>query len=79
MRFQNLLVSKMLIHLQGCDPADVVFTSNATSAVATVLRSFPFKEGDEILVPNLTYGNAVFQTDIFSGCEEMHRFRVQSN
>src|SRR4051812_24157237 len=33
----------------GADPADVVFVSNATSAVNAVVRSLRFSPGDELL------------------------------
>jgi isopenicillin-N epimerase len=35
---------------------DLVFVENTTSGINAVLRSFPFKPGDEILLSDLTYG-----------------------
>ena len=35
---------------------DLVFIDNATSGVNAVLRSFDFREGDEVVVPNHAYG-----------------------
>ena len=40
----------------GARGDDLVFVDNTTSAVNAVLRSFDFREGDEVLVPELTYG-----------------------
>jgi len=39
----------------GADPNDLVFVPNATTGVNTVLRSFSFKSGDEILTTNHAY------------------------
>jgi len=40
----------------GVNGKDLVFVDNATSGVNAVLRSFDFREGDEIVVPNHAYG-----------------------
>jgi selenocysteine lyase/cysteine desulfurase len=32
-----------------CDASDIAFVQNASNGVNTVLRSFPFKQGDKIL------------------------------
>ena len=39
----------------GADAADLVFVANATTGVNTVLRSFDFEPGDEVLVTNQEY------------------------
>ncbi len=39
----------------GCDADDLVFLSNATSAVNTVLRSLNWKPGDQLLTTNHAY------------------------
>ena len=39
----------------GADPLDLVFIQNATTAVATVLADYPFKDGDEVLVDSHEY------------------------
>ncbi|MBM3841219.1 MAG: aminotransferase class V-fold PLP-dependent enzyme [Verrucomicrobia bacterium] len=44
-----------LAEFLGADPADLVFVSNATSGVNTVLRSLQFEPGDELLVTNHEY------------------------
>ncbi len=44
-----------LAELVGADPQDLVFVSNATAGVNSVLRSLEFREGDEILVTNHGY------------------------
>lgn len=38
-----------LSKLVQCDGSDLAFVPNASSGVNTVLRSFPFKQGDKIL------------------------------
>ncbi|MCE5266286.1 MAG: aminotransferase class V-fold PLP-dependent enzyme [Planctomycetaceae bacterium] len=44
-----------LAGLIGADPAGLVFVQNATAGVNAVLRSLPFRSGDEILVTNHDY------------------------
>jgi isopenicillin-N epimerase len=39
----------------GAEPADLVFVNNATSGVNTVLRSYTFEAGDELLVTDHAY------------------------
>ncbi len=39
----------------GCDANDIALIENATTGVNTVLRSFEFNQGDEILVPDHAY------------------------
>ncbi len=39
----------------SCDSDDLALIENATSGVNTILRSFDFKPGDEILVPDHAY------------------------
>ena len=39
----------------GCDPQDLVFVPNATSGVNTVLRSWTWKPGDELLTTDHEY------------------------
>jgi isopenicillin-N epimerase len=40
----------------GCAADDLVFVDNITAGVNAVLRSFPFRHGDEIAVTTLGYG-----------------------
>jgi isopenicillin-N epimerase len=44
-----------LAEIVGADPQDLVFLSNATAGVNSVLRSLAFREGDEILVTSHGY------------------------
>ena len=44
-----------LATMLSCDPDDLALVENATSGVNTILRSFDFKPGDEILVPDHAY------------------------
>eukprot|EP01114_Cavostelium_apophysatum_P020239 TRINITY_DN6735_c0_g1_i1.p1 TRINITY_DN6735_c0_g1~~TRINITY_DN6735_c0_g1_i1.p1 ORF type:complete len:348 (-),score=46.16 TRINITY_DN6735_c0_g1_i1:352-1365(-) len=39
----------------GCEPENLVFTPNATTSTATVVRSLPLKSEDSILITNFTY------------------------
>ncbi|MDB4676647.1 aminotransferase class V-fold PLP-dependent enzyme [bacterium] len=39
----------------GAQPNNLVFVRNATDGVNAVLRSFPFKEGDEVVITNHGY------------------------
>jgi isopenicillin-N epimerase len=40
----------------GAKGEDVVFVDNTTSGINSVLRSFDFKDGDEVLIPDVAYG-----------------------
>ena len=44
-----------LATMLSCDPDDLALIENATSGVNTILRSFDFKPGDEIIVPDHAY------------------------
>src|SRR5215469_3633780 len=44
-----------LVEFVGADAADVVFVSNATAGINTVLRSLVFQPGDELLVTDYAY------------------------
>ena len=44
-----------LCALVGADPADLVFVTNATMGVNTVVRSLAFEPGDELLTINHVY------------------------
>lgn len=39
----------------GANPRDLVFVTNATTAVNAVVRSWPLRRGDEVLTTNLDY------------------------
>jgi isopenicillin-N epimerase len=45
-----------LAELLGSDPANLVFTTNATEGLNAVARSLPLGEGDEVLAPVGEYG-----------------------
>jgi isopenicillin-N epimerase len=49
----------------GARPNDVVFVTNATTGINAVLRSYPFRPGDELLTTNHAYNachNALVET-----------------
>ena len=52
----------------GARGDDLVFVDNITTGVASVLRSFPLREGDEILVSDLVYGG-VLRSALFAARE----------
>src|SRR5262245_20839092 len=52
----------------GARGADLVFVDNITAGVNSVLRSFPLREGDEILVSDLVYGG-VLRAALFAARE----------
>ncbi|KAI9020957.1 pyridoxal phosphate-dependent transferase [Phycomyces nitens] len=52
---------EILSRLINCDPKDIVFVTNASNAVNSIMRSLPFEEGDKILCFNTAY-NAVGKT-----------------
>jgi isopenicillin-N epimerase len=39
----------------GAEPNDLVFVANATTAINAVVRSLPFRDGDELLTTSLDY------------------------
>lgn len=43
----------------GARGEDLVFVDNATTGINAVLRSLPFAEGDELLIPDLAYGAVI--------------------
>ena len=52
----------------GARGEDLVFVDNITAGVNSVLRSFPLREGDEILVTDLVYGG-VLRAALFAARE----------
>jgi isopenicillin-N epimerase len=52
----------------GARGDDLVFVDNATTGLNAVLRSFPLREGDEVLVTDLAYG-AVSHAAVFHAGE----------
>ena len=52
----------------GARGDDLVFVDNITTGVASVLRSFPLREGDEILVSDIVYGG-VLRSALFAARE----------
>jgi isopenicillin-N epimerase len=52
----------------GARGADLVFVDNITAGVNSILRSFPLREGDEILVSDLVYGG-VLRAALFAARE----------
>ncbi|MEO8416267.1 MAG: aminotransferase class V-fold PLP-dependent enzyme [Ginsengibacter sp.] len=50
-----------------CNPDDVVYVTNPSYAVNIVAKSFPFKEGDEVLTTNLEYGACDRTWDYYCG------------
>jgi len=52
----------------GARGEDLVFVDNITAGVNSVLRSFPLREGDEILVSDLVYGG-VLRAALFAARE----------
>jgi isopenicillin-N epimerase len=56
----------------GCDPADLVFVTNATTGVNTILRWLKLEPGDELLTTNHAYGackNAMDATTAWTGAK----------
>lgn len=49
---RNLERVAELVH---CDPTDLAFVLNASNGVNTVLRSYPFKQGDKIICVSLSF------------------------
>lgn len=52
----------------GARGADLVFVDNITAGVNSILRSFPLRQGDEILVSDLVYGG-VLRAALFAARE----------
>ncbi len=46
---------RVLSNLVGAEPRDLVFVRNATDGVNAVLRSFPLRSGDEVVITNHGY------------------------
>lgn len=42
--------------MQVQDPSDLAFVQNASTGLASVLRSFPFEKGDKVLCVCIVYG-----------------------
>jgi len=56
-----------LADLLGVEAADLVFVRNATAGVNSVLRSLPWRQGDEILVTNHAYNACRNAVDYVAG------------
>lgn len=56
----------------GADPQDLVFVPNATTGVNTVLRSFSFRMGDELLVTDHAYNACRNAVDFVSERNGVH-------
>jgi isopenicillin-N epimerase len=52
----------------GASGADLVFVDNITTGANSILRSFPLRQGDEILVSDLVYGG-VLRAALFAARE----------
>ncbi|ANB14198.1 hypothetical protein AWJ20_5159 [Sugiyamaella lignohabitans] len=50
-------IRKQVAELVDADPDNLVFVTNATTAVNTILRSYPFKKGDTFIICNTIYGS----------------------
>ena len=53
------LAAETVAAFLGARGDDLVFVDNTTTGANTVLRSFPFEAGDEVLVTDLGYGGVV--------------------
>jgi isopenicillin-N epimerase len=51
----------------GARQEDLAFVDNATTGANSVLRSFPFAKGDEVLVTDLSYGSVVLAARHIAG------------
>ncbi|KAI9245323.1 pyridoxal phosphate-dependent transferase [Sporodiniella umbellata] len=83
-RWQRFEVRELIKHnleqvapLLKCSPNDIVFSENATSGVANVLRSFPFEEGDKILCFQTVYANCGKMLEFLENYKKVQLVRVQ--
>ncbi|XP_035682693.1 probable L-cysteine desulfhydrase, chloroplastic [Branchiostoma floridae] len=53
-----------LAEFVGAKKENLMFIQNPTTAVNSVLKSFPFQPGDAVLVSNLTYGAVRFTAEV---------------
>ncbi|XP_078603471.1 uncharacterized protein LOC144877428 [Branchiostoma floridae x Branchiostoma japonicum] len=53
-----------LAEVVGAKKDNLMFIQNPTTAVNSVLKSFPFQPGDAVLVSNLTYGAVRFTAEV---------------
>ncbi|XP_048727471.2 uncharacterized protein LOC125645722 [Ostrea edulis] len=64
----------------GADPANLVFVQNATTGANTVLKSFPWQKGDEILASTYTYKAVEYacrKVAEFSTGGHIHQFEIR--
>ncbi|XP_078674340.1 uncharacterized protein LOC144912668 isoform X2 [Branchiostoma floridae x Branchiostoma belcheri] len=57
-----------LAEFAGAKKENLMFIQNPTTAVNSVLKSFPFGPGDAVLVTNLTYGAVRFTAETIHTC-----------
>ncbi|XP_048727470.2 uncharacterized protein LOC125645721 [Ostrea edulis] len=64
----------------GADPSNLVFVQNATTGVNSVLKSFPWQKGDEILASIYTYKAVEYacrKVAEFSTGGHIHQFEIR--
>ncbi|KAG0764450.1 hypothetical protein G6F16_008451 [Rhizopus arrhizus] len=62
--------------LLRCDPKDLVFDLNASTAANNILRSFPFEEGDKILCYQTAYVNCDKTLEFLQNYKKVELVRI---
>ncbi|KAL0095145.1 pyridoxal phosphate-dependent transferase [Phycomyces blakesleeanus] len=70
---------EILAKLINCDAKDIVFVTNASNAVNSILRSLPFEEGDKILCFNTAYNAVAKTTDYIKDSRKVELVKVELN
>ncbi|CAO3622358.1 unnamed protein product [Cunninghamella blakesleeana] len=70
---------ELLANVIHCDPDNLIFASNASNAANTILRSYPFEEGDKVLCFDTAYANVNSTFEFIKNYKKVELVRITLN